>query len=233
MNIFNNNSDDYTKDAIEAEQNAFNQAAGYMNPFTQYAGTDFDSARNALLSALGIRKQPKGYNQNFFQILGQSPTDMLNQAMASYSMSPAAQQEEKYAMSALDNSMTAAGMGGSGDNMLAAGEIGNDIYEQDMSNYLGSLMKSFGVQRDVLGMYNKQNDYLIGLLQDMLGVENKASQTMAGDSMKEGQVIANADTREAANNRYKDPFKEMLSLLGAGIGGYEDYNTNKMLSKLL
>jgi hypothetical protein len=192
MSIFGESNDDYIDDANDSIEQGYNEAAGYEEPYTEYGSQDFDSARNYLYKSLGGRKD---YNSGFTKYLGMSPSQMLDQAMEEYSQSPLAQEEMSVSSSAVNNAATASGMGGSGDNELASAEIGNTIMNQDESNYMNELLKTFGIQGDILQGYDKQTKTLGKAFQDMLGTEEGSSNAMAGNAMKEGQYEAEADER--------------------------------------
>ncbi len=219
MSIFGNDYQGYSDDAIQAAEQSYSQAAGYMQPYTQNAGTDFSNGRNWLYSALGGRTN--AYNQNMLNYLNMSPSQMMTQAMSGYSMSPLAQEEMAVTNSAVNNSAAAAGMAGSGTEMAAAGEIGNSIANQDIDNYLNQLLSAFGIQAKITGAYDKETQNLMDMFQDMLGVENKASSSMANNSMKEGQIISNDYNREANDSirSNENHFRALNDLIGDVLKG--------------
>lgn len=194
MALFGESSSDYIDDANDSIENAYNESAAYEEPYTEYGSQDFDSARNYLYKSLGGRQN---YNQNFQKYLTMSPSEMIDQAISGYSLSPLAQEEEMVAGSAVNNAATASGMGGSGDDKLASAEIANTIFNQDESNYLNQLMTAFGIQTGLTKAYDKQTQTLGRAFQDMLRTEEGAADTMAGNAMKEGQYMATADERGA------------------------------------
>jgi hypothetical protein len=216
MDLFGNNSADYTNDAINAEQQAYGQSAQYLSPYTQNAGTDFNNARNALYT--GARKfgsQPN-YNQNFYKYLSMSPEQLFNQALSGYSESPFMADEMKYAESSANNQLISQGMGGSSENALLDAEIGNVLGGQDIQRYLSDIMKSFDTQESILHQYNKEAQDIGGLFQDMLSREFGASNQMSNNAMKEGQQESQAYEREGENERYRQSnmWNDLLKIPG-------------------
>lgn len=222
MSIFGESSDDYIDDANQSIQTGYNNAANYEQPYTQYGGNDFDSARNYLIKSLSGRQN---YNQDFLKYLKMSPDELLDEALSGYTESNFAKEKMAVGEDAANNAMTAEGEGGSGNNYLLDSEVGNTIMNQDENQYLSDLMKSLGVQSQILGGYDKQTKTLGKAFQDMLKTEEGASKTMADNSMREGQQEAMSDERGAMDARNRSPIKEAVSL-GSALAGIF-YNPTK------
>ncbi len=215
MGLFSNKS---SSNAIDAEDDAYDDAAASLSPYTEFAQQDFDSARNAIYQGFDYLLNRPHYAQGISQsLLGQTPSELLDQAYSGYSMSPATQQQMQIAESGVQNSMAASGMAGSGDNMLASAEVGSMIYNQGMDQYLNQLMDAFGVQMNALAGYQQPISGLTDAFSNMLGTEYGASTQLANDAMKRGQVQANTYNRQAMNQRSSNPLRTLGGMATAGV----------------
>lgn len=211
MGIFNQKSH-----ANKYAERGYERAQESMLPYTQYAGDDFNFGRNKLYSMMNQYGQAPNYNKQFYDYLDLSPQELLNQAMGGYETSPMTDYQQKYMQSALDNNMNAKGMGGSPNQELLDSEIASILNAQGMQQYLGNLLGTYGVQHQILGDYRQQGSNLAKMFQSMLGVENKASNTMAGNAMRTGQIEANSADRNSANHQrmLSNLFHSMLRIPG-------------------
>lgn len=213
MSLFGTSTDDYISQANKASQNAFNNAASYQQPYTQYGQQDFDTARSYLMNKIGGRQD---YDSGFDQYLEMSPEDIFNKMMSGYTESDYAKQATSLGLDAANNAMTAAGMGGSGDNYAKDAEIGSFIGNKDMQQYFNNLLGISKQQAGLLNHYDSQTASLMKMFQDMLETEEKAANTMSGNAMREGQQESQNFDRGASDNRNKPgAITQVASIAGA------------------
>jgi hypothetical protein len=229
MNLFGNDLSAYANSANASEVGAFKEAQNYMSPYTQNAGNDFNQGRQWLYSGMQKFGSQPNYNQNFYKYLNMSPSQLLTQAMSGYQESPFMKDEMQYAQSGANNKMIQQGMGGSSENALLDAEIGNILGGQDISNYLGELMKSFNTQQGILHTYNNEAKGLAGLFQDMLGTENKSSNAMASNAMRMGGQESQNYNEEERNSvtQQRNNLHALGSLLNDMTSLYGDHEGNK------
>lgn len=209
-----NRMQDDTNAGVNAVNEYYDDAANYEQPYTEHANEDFNAGRNALYKGARMQGQNPHYNQiEYHDILSKTPDQLLGQALSGYKMSTYAQNMMKVMMSALNNTMIASGEQGSGRHMAAAANLGASILSKDMGQYLGLEDKAFKTQQGVLSQYDKENQEIIKLFQNMVGTENKASKDMADNAMRAGQQTSNLYGRESNQERFFDPINELADMM--------------------
>lgn len=204
MALFGSSSSDDTGKGIDAINQAYGEAAQYLNPYTQNAGTDFNNVRKGLYGAVGNLQSQGNPNTPFYQMLQHSPQDILNQAESGYQMSPFEQQQMQLGQSTLNNSLASQGLTGSGLGNAEMSGMTTAMNGADMQKYLGNLMHTFDKQLQVLGIDDKQRQGILGAFGKMVGMENHASGQMAGIAQKSGQESANLYGRQELADERKN-----------------------------
>lgn len=224
LSLFRNSGSDKYNDAIDAQQQYYNQAASYMQPYTQNSAQDFNSGRNALYQqGSQMMEQPSplslfgGYTQ-------MSPQQAMQQAASGYSMSPQAQNQMKYMENGATNRLNYEGLYGSGQGNMQMAEIANDIQAKDMGQYMKTLGGTLDKQLKIAGMQDNERAGFMKNWQKMIDREFGASNTMAGNAMRTGSDIGGI-YREEGKNEAQNPglFEQGLSLAGAGLGLYDNH----------
>ena len=217
MAIFGKSSADYYDDAQDALTNAYNQAAGYMSPYTDPASQDFDSARNYLYGGfqqMGQYGNPWG---QFYDYANMSPIDLYNNLVQSYQMSPQQMNQVRMGESAANNMATTTGMYGSGQNQALNAEIARQGYNEGLQQYLQNIGDVVNKQTGFAKQYSNQMSGLTKMFGNLLGTEFDASQGMANTARSLGQTSANMYGRQAqAGNQFA---REMGMLSGGLLGG--------------
>ncbi len=223
MDIFKPSSQSYINSGINAEQNAFNQSAQFEQPYTQNAGTDFNSMRNFLYKSLQSRPN---YNDQFDKALSITPEALLQHAMAGYNQNPFEQNKTQDEIAAAENqssaSLSAQGLSGSPNaqilNSGIAAGITGESEQNGMTRYLNELLKTAGFQQGILSNYNKQTQGLEKGFQSLVGQEEHSSDLMAGNAMKLGENEGMLDRSGADINRNNSPIEQIASL-GSALAG--------------
>ncbi|MFY4731401.1 hypothetical protein [Nitrospira sp. BLG_2] len=212
---------------VNAINQSYNQAAAYMSPYTNNAGNDFDTARNAVYGAAGNVVQQGNPNAGVYNLLNYNPSQILNHAESGYTMSPFAQQQEQAANAIMTNKLGAQGLEGSGVGDMEHAEISNAIMGQDQQQYLSNLSKSFDSYLRVLGIDDKQRSDVMNAFGKMVGLENKSSTRMADISQRSGEEEANVyknqarlDEQQARLDSQRQPIAQLANIVGTGIEGY-------------
>lgn len=218
------NSQQSTQNAANALNQSYQQSANLLSPYTQNAGTDFGTARNAIYGAAGNVVQQGNPNAGVYNLLNYNPSQILNHAESGYTMSPFAQQQEQAANAIVTNKLGAQGLEGSGVGDMEHAEIASGIMNQDQQQYLSNLSKSFDSYLKVLGIDDKQRGDVMGAFSKMVGLENKDSNNLANISQKTGQETANVynnqarvDEQQARSSAQNQPFAQVANILGTGL----------------
>lgn len=194
-----------------------------LSPYTEYAGQDFDTGRNALYSGLKSREQGPHYDQEYFEkILGSSPGELQNEEMSGFENSPfakTAQMESKGATSMVQNQENASGMGGSGDEDAIDAQVQNGIMSEEDGDYLKNLHSVLGAQKSALDQFNHGTQGLMKIYQDMLGKEYGAEGQVGNAAMRTSEEQASGMERD--NNRGRGILDDVASLGGLGLGLYD------------
>ncbi len=235
MGLFhsNNSEEDYansqqsSQNAVNALNQSYQQSANLLSPYTQNAGTDFGTARNAIYGAAGNMAQQGNPNAGVYNLLNYNPSQILNHAESGYTMSPFAQQQEQAANAVMTNKLGAQGIEGSGVGDMEHAEIASGIMNQDQQQYLSNLSKSFDSYLKVLGIDDKQRSDVMGAFGKMVGLESKQSRNLADMSQKTGMETANVykdqariDEQQARSSNNNQPLAQLANIAGAGINSY-------------
>lgn len=228
MGLFSSSSsDDYDK-AQEALTNAYNEAAGYMSPYTSNAGTDFGNARNYLYGAFGQMQQYGNPWGQFYDYANMSPIDLYNSLVQSYTMSPQEMNEIKMGQSAANNMATTNGMYGSGENYALNAEIARQGYDQGLNQYLQSIGDVVNKQTGFAKQFSNQMSGLTKMFGNLLGTEYDASSSMANIGRSLGQASANLYGREAqSGNQWARMAGGIAGGLTSGLMNYMFKDDNK------
>ena len=217
MAIFGSNKD--TQNAIDAENYYYDQASGYMSPYTENAAQDFNTGRNLVYQGGRNRLSGPRYGQKPTNYI-MSPEELLQQGESGFSMNPAEQEKLKYSESLANNTLNANGMYGSENNAFIDAGIGNVLTSADMGNYLKSLDESARQELGLSNRYAKSTNKILSLFQGILGTENRASNAMASNAMRAGQEESNAYSRAADQASRFSPLNTGLQAAGTGYGIY-------------
>lgn len=224
--LASNRASQNTQSAIDAENQYYNNAAAYMGPYTQNAGTDFNTGRNLIYSAGSKRLAGPRYGQNPFKYI-QSPSSLLQQGQASFQANPAEQFKLGADESKANSVMNSEGMYGSADNAALDAAINNVATSADMANYLKELSKSAGDEMGLTKDYENQNKMIGELFKNLNKLEYGASSTMAENAMRAGQQESESYNRETEASRFNNPINTLIGAAGTGFGIYERQKTMK------
>lgn len=206
-----------TNNAINAENNYYNQASGFLNPYTENAGTDFNTGRNLLYGAGTERLNAPKYGQNPYRYI-ESPSDLLQQGESSFQMNPAEQAKMNYSISAANSALNYEGMSGSGNEAAIDAAIKNTLTSQDLTHYLGLLNQSAKEEFGLTQNYEKSNEMLANLFQDLIQTEYKGSSEMGRNAMEAGRIESRSYDEAAREQHMFNPFNAGLQMAGAGYG---------------
>lgn len=224
--LASNRASQNTQNAIDAENQYYNNAAAYMDPYTQNAQQDFSTGRNLIYSAGTKRLAGPRYGQNPFKYI-QSPASLLNQAESGFQTNSAEQFKLNADESRANSVLNSEGMYGSADNAALDAAINNVATSADMSNYLKMLSKSAGDEFGLTQDYVNQNKMIGELFKNLNKLEYGASSTMANNAMRAGQEESNAYERETTADRFNSPINTLIGAAGTGFGIYERQKTLK------
>lgn len=148
----------------------YKQAEQYLNPYVQGGAQDYQNYRG-YVGQQGQNLAPfQGAGNWQYGQINQSPTDYYNQIMQGYSESPQAKYEQEQSMRAAGAGGSASGMLGSGAFQKALQQNAADISSRDQQRYFGNVMGANQMQMGYLGdlrgrqdQYNAMQQYLANL----------------------------------------------------------------------
>lgn len=200
--------------AVKAAKNSFAQSQEILSPYTSPAAGDFASARKGLFQGFQDILGMSHPGQTFAPALNQGPASLLDSLMGNYEEDPWAQEESQLAQSSINNSMAAAGLSGSGlDMAAAANEAVNGAVGAGRQQYLKNIQGVFDDQLKLMKGRSSTLNNLMGMMQDIIQTEFKASNQLANESMREGEIEANSLNRKAYNDKWHP-----IPYIGYGVG---------------
>ncbi len=237
MNLFGSDDDIQNSEdqALQYEQEAYNNSANLLSPYTQNAGTDFNNGRQAIYDAGG---KLIGYGNpatGLWNQIGEDPTTMYEQDMANYTMSAGAQNEMAAEEMAANNAAAASGQIGGTNNMVQDEQIAESVTSQDEQQYFNDVQKERGNQLSYLDDLRNVQSTLLKTFQSMIGREYGASNQLSQAGLRAAQE-AGRDEMEAGRYESQNDsglLKDAGNLLGGLVGaGASIYDNNKLIKAL-
>jgi len=192
-------SDDTNK-ALGSLQTGYSTASGDLSPYTTYADEDFGTARNKLYGEGEDLSQFGNLADQFYGYAEESPDQMYNSLISNFRMSPAQMSQMRFSMGALNNKMSAEGMGGSGDDLALHAQVANQLMGSDRQQYLKNIAGIFGVDQKILDDFSRQWNSLnkdFGKIMNMeYGSERQLSQIAERLSMEGSRDYMRANSEK-------------------------------------
>lgn len=185
--LFGNNKDPY-KEA----QKSLSQIPGTISPYYQ--------------PYIGAGNQALGTSQKQYQNLLNNPGDIYNQLGSGYHESPGFHFALSQALNGIDNAAAAGGMTGTPGHQQQAGQLAENLANQDYQSYL----------QQVLGLYGTGLQGEQGLANQGLGASNELAQSLANNLIGQGQLGFNQ--AEYGNQRNSNLFGG-LGTIGGLLAG--------------
>ena len=163
-------------------QGYLNQIPGTMKPYYE----PYIQAGQNALSGL-----PDIYHQ-----MMQNPGDIINRLGAGYQKSPGYDWALQQGQEGINNAAAAGGMAGSNMHQQQAGQLANNMANQDYQQYLNQVLGLFGGgvqgQQGIAGMgYGASNELAQSLAQQLMSQANLQYAGQANQNQQTGGLIGN------------------------------------------
>ncbi len=210
MSIWN----DFTGGAQNDINNGYNNAQGYLNPYSQGGSAAFNQWRNNTSNYGNMLDQYGNPADYMWRSANQSPQQYYQNIMTGYQQSPQAAYAQQQAARAGNAAAAASGMMGSGAYMNGMQRNANQISQGDQQQYFNNVMSSNQAQMQSIDDFQRQQQWYNQMLAQQAGMGLQAAGQQSQNSMQRGAQDAYWDN-QGLNN--------MAGIAGMGAQIYHNW----------